>query len=195
MMIYELFTNLPFGQCMQSQVKKNLFSFIHPDLLTAQKNAYEPSGLIIDKLTKEKESEEYGAFDFEMNLLRIKFRVAKITPTKFGQFVTLWKRIGNGPILPYDREDPIDLFVVSVHTLNHFGQFVFSKAILCEKGILSEEGKGGKRAMRVYPPWDITDNRQAKNTQSWQLLYFFEIHPDARIELLLERSLGRSGPS
>lgn len=156
---------------------------IHPDLLEAQKFAYGPSGLTGHKFVKESESEEYGAFDFEMNQRRIKFRVAKITPTKIGQFVTLWKRLGNGPILPFDDADPVDLFVISVRTPKHFGQFVFPKTVLCEKGILSKEYKGGKRAMRVYPPWDIADNPQAKKTQAWQVSHFFEIPQDACIDI------------
>jgi len=154
---------------------------IHPDLLDAQKFAYEPSGLLCKEITKEAESEEYGAFTFEANDKQIKFRVAKITPTKIGQFVTLWKRNGNGPILPYDMADPIDLFVISVRNAQHFGQFVFPKEVLCAKGVTSKEHRGGKRAMRVYPSWDITDNKQAKQTQAWQLMYFFEIHMDGRI--------------
>lgn len=162
---------------MASKNEKNSLKLFPTDLLDAQKFAYEPSFLIIDNLVREKESEEYGAFQFEMNFRKILFRVAKVTPTKIGQFVTLWKRIGSGPILPYDVADPIDLFVVSVRSPEHFGQFVFPKAVLCEKGIILKEGKGGKRAMRVYPPWDVTDNRQAKITQKWQLLYFFEISP------------------
>jgi hypothetical protein len=157
-------------------MKNEILQNIHPDLLDAQKLMYEPHGLRISNLIKEANSKEYGAFEFKLNDLQVKFRSAKITPTKIGQFVTLWKRVGNEPILPYDVTDPIDLFIISVRNCEHFGQFVFPKAILYEKGILSKEGKGGKRAIRVYPPWDITNNRQAKQTQAWQLLYFFEIH-------------------
>jgi len=156
---------------------------IHPDLFIAKKNAYEPSGLVIENVVKEAESEDYGAFDFEMNNQRIEFRVGKITPTKIGQFVTIWKRMGTGPILPYDIADPFDLFVVSVRDKECFGQFVFPKSVLCEKGIISKEGKGGKRAIRLYPPWNKTDNRQAKNTQAWQLTYFFEIPLDASVNI------------
>ena len=50
--------------------------------------------------------------------------------------------------------------------------------MLYEKGIVSKEGKRGKQAMRVYPPWDIASSRQAKNTQAWQLMYFLKIHPN-----------------
>lgn len=166
----------------------NPTSMIHPDLLAAQKLAYEPNGLICSAIIPEVESQEYGACTFEMNNRIIKFRVAKITPTKIGQFVTLWKRIGSGPIMPYDMADPVDLFVVSVRSGHHFGQFVFPKDVLYHKGFVSKDGKGGKRAMRVYPPWDVPDNRQAQKTQSWQLHYFVEIEPridKAKIKKLL----------
>jgi hypothetical protein len=156
---------------------------VHSDLIAAKGLAYEPSGLTCTNLMKEAESEEYGAFVFEMNGQRIKFRVGKITPTKVGQFVTLWKRIGDGVILPHDLADPIDLFVISVRKADHFGQFVFPKAILFEKGILSHEGKEGKRAMRIYPPWDIVSSMQAKKTQAWQVKYFFEIPSNGSIQI------------
>lgn len=168
-----------------TQVEK----IMHQDLIDAKKCAYEPSGLILDKIVREEESNEYGAFEFEMNHLRIKFRVAKITPTKIGQFVTLWKRNVSGAIAPYDMTDPFDLFIVSVRTPGRFGQFVFPNAVLFEKGILSKEGKGGKRAMRVYPPWDKTDNRQATKTQQWQLPYFFEIDFHKSIDVSQVRRL------
>ncbi len=133
---------------------------------------------------QEAESQEYGACEFELNNHRIKFRVAKITPTKIGQFVTLWKRIENGPIVPFDMADPVDLFVVCVRKGQQFGQFVFPKNVLHEKGFVSKDGKGGKRAMRVYPPWDMADSPQAKKTQTWQLKYFFEIQPAIDAEII-----------
>lgn len=170
-------------------MKDKTLSSIHPDLFTAKKFAYDPSGLISKMFVKEAESEQYGAFTFEMNNKRIKFRVAKITPTKIGQFVTLWKRTGEGPIQPHDIEDPVDLFVVSVRTPDHFGQFVFPKTLLCEKGIVSKKGEGGRRAMRVYPPWDIPNNCQAEKTQQWQLPYFFEINPGKDLNYPLIQNL------
>ncbi len=147
------------------------------DLDAALKLAYEPNGFFLSKFAEEAESREYGACTFELNGLRIKFRTAKITPTKNGQFVTLWKRIGFGPIMPYEETDPIDFFIISVRAAGHFGQFIFPKTILCEKGIVSTPKKEGKRAMRIYPPWDKADNSQAKRTQHWQLLYFVEFEP------------------
>lgn len=164
---------------------------IHPHLVAAQKLAYEPQGFICKNIEQEAESQEYGACGFEMNGHNIKFRVTKITPTKIGQFVTFWKRIGSGPIMPYDMADAFDLLVVSVRTTNHFGQFVFPKAVLCEKGFVSKAGKGGKRAMRVYPPWDVTDSKQAQKTQAWQVQYFFDMSSDAIIDSVKIQALFR----
>jgi hypothetical protein len=46
---------------------------------------------------------------------------------------------------------------------------------LVDQGIITNNGKEGKRGIRVYPPWDIAPNRQAMKTQSWQLKYFITI--------------------
>lgn len=146
----------------------------NPDLIEAQKYVYEPLGWKCEKIKQEAESQEYGACTFEMNNKSIIFRVAKITPTKVGQFVTIWKRIGSGPTMPYDIQDPFDFMVINVRSKDHWGQFVFPKAVLADKGIISKNGVGGKRGIRVYPAWDITDNPQAQKTQRWQLQYFFE---------------------
>ncbi|MDV6166947.1 MepB family protein [Flavobacterium sp. DG1-102-2] len=121
----------------------------------------------------EKESSEYDAYTFKLNGLNILFRSAKTTPTKAGQFVTLWKRL-NGPILPFDSKDKIDFVVVNCRSENHFGQFVFPKSVLLKQGAFTTESKKGKRAMRVYPSWDIVQNVQAEKTQKWQLEYFID---------------------
>lgn len=159
----------------------NFNNSIHHDLIAAQKIAYDQIGLRYDKFALEKESQEYGACSFEMNNKIINFRVAKTTPTKIGQFVTYWKRIGSGPIMPYDINDNFDFLIISVRNAQHFGQFVFPKDILFKHGLISKNLISGKRAMRVYPPWDITDNSQAKKTQQWQIAYFFQIQPNTDI--------------
>lgn len=96
----------------------------HPDLLLAEELVYKPSGLILQNLKTENESADYGAAEFTIKNHFIKFRTGKITPTKVGQFVTFWKRIGKGPILPYDFNDPFDFLVVSARAENEFGQFL-----------------------------------------------------------------------
>lgn len=145
------------------------------DLIKALKEIYQPSGLNIRDVKSEDESQDYGACQFRLGAQKIVFRVAKITPKKIGQFVVLWKRDPSGVIKPYDVKDDIDFFVVTVQAFSRTGQFVFPKNILHAKRILAGEASEGKRAFRVYPPWDVTTNQQAKSTQAWQLDYFFEL--------------------
>lgn len=150
----------------------------YPDLIQAQELIYNPLELKVLDLQAEKESSEYGACRFKLNMLSICFRTAKTTPTKIGQFVTLWKRTGKSPIHPFDMSDYIDLFIINVHSNNLFGQFVFPSSVLLEKNILSQNNQGGKRAVRVYPTWDNPTSPQAKKTQGWQLKYFVQISPE-----------------
>ncbi len=82
-------------------------NILHSDLLLAQKLIYEPNGLICSNTQKEAESKDYGACTFDLNNRSIKFRVAKITPTKIGQFVfatlfaiaNFWRRSKKEPSL------------------------------------------------------------------------------------------------
>lgn len=151
------------------------------EFLFVKKILSEIGNMKIGQVAAESESSEYGACTFELNNLNIRFRTAKITPTKTGQFVTLWKRIGKGPIQPFDSTDPIDFFLVSVRKDTRFGLFVFPKTILVAKEIVSDK-KEGKRAIRVYPPWDTTASKQAQKTQKWQLGYFLEIQNDEKMD-------------
>ncbi|MCR4031171.1 MULTISPECIES: MepB family protein [Flavobacterium] len=153
------------------------------DLKLAKEIVFEKSGLAIRFLQKENESEEYSAYRFELNDKKICYREAKITPTKTGQFVTLWKRNKNGIIEPFDYSDSIDFVIVSVRKDVNWGQFIFPKKILLEKGIFSTPSKEGIRATRVYPPWDETTSKQAQKTQKWQLDYFFSFTDQNNIEL------------
>ncbi|MCM3341086.1 MepB family protein [Paenibacillus sp. MER TA 81-3] len=147
---------------------------IHSDLLATKDLVYNVCGFDCSQPLLEAQNAEYGAYLFNLDSLSIRFRVAKITPTKVGQFVTLWQRIGDGSIQPYGVSDPVDFFVISTRKGNNFGQFVFPKHVLLYHNIVSNKGKGGKRAIRVYPPWDKTTSNQAQKTQKWQLEYFLE---------------------
>lgn len=162
---------------------------IHQDLIESKKRIYNPCDLECTQPVKEEESADYGAYSFVLDGFSIKYRVAKITPTKIGQFVTLWKRIGAGPILPHDISDPIDFFVISTRKDHYFGQFIFPKSVLCDQAVLSVNEEGGKRAIRVYPPWDIALNRQAQKTQKWQAAYFLDMSQDKEIDFSRVRML------
>ena len=156
------------------------------DLEAVNNLVYIPSNLQWTIPIREAESAEYGAYRFQLNGHSIIFRVAKTTPTKAGQFVTLWKRSGTGPIQPFDVDDAADFFVICVRKdIDHFGQFVFPKAVLHKHNIVSIKGEGGKRAIRVYPPWETSLNAQAQKTQRWQAEYFLNIPTDNVIDTRL----------
>jgi hypothetical protein len=147
---------------------------IHHDLADTLHFISAGCGLTHTTPAPEKESAGYAAYTFNISTHTIKFRAAKITPAKTGQFVTLWKRNGNGPIQPFDIADNIDLFIISARSKDHFGIFIFPASALLERRIISGNNKEGKRAMRIYPPWDNAVNPQAIKTQQWQLDYFVD---------------------
>ena len=162
---------------------------MHSVLLETKALLLDKCDLILSNIEVEKESSDYFAHQFKLNNLKIVFRQAKITPTKMGQFVTLWKRKSEkSQIEPFEISDDIDFIVINVKTESDFGQFVFPKTTLVEKGIISAE-KEGKRAFRVYPIWDKPESNQAQKTQKWQLDYFLEIPIDQKIDIIRAKKL------
>ncbi|WP_329395306.1 MepB family protein [Streptomyces melanogenes] len=162
---------------------------LHGDLLAAKTSVYDPGGFACSLPVPEPESAEYAAHAFTLDGLAVRFRVAKTTPTKVGQFVTVWQRSEQGPIRPFDADDGVDLFVISSRDDDGFGQFVFPCEVLSERGIVSRNGSGGKRGFRVYPPWVTTTNRQARSTQVWQVNYFLHLGKDGPVDLARARAL------
>lgn len=154
----------------------NLTNEINSYLGQIKTEVYDNCAFEILDFKNETESIEYEACRFKLNALNIISRKSKITPRKNGQFVTFWKRNENGPIEPFNENDRFDFFIVNVRTESNFGQFVFPKAVLITKGIISTDKKEGKRAFRVYPIWDIAKNKTAAQNQKWQLDYFYEIN-------------------
>ncbi|MDF2866859.1 MAG: hypothetical protein K0S11_329 [Gammaproteobacteria bacterium] len=155
------------------------------DLVSAIKTIYEPAGMkVTNAALREAESAEYGACRLGLDSYNIAFRVAKTTPTKIGQFVTLWKRpTPHDEIAPLDISDNVNFVVVSVSDEAHCGQFIFDQTLLVAKGIMSQSGKGGKRAIRVYPPWTKPVAKDAIRTQQWQLQCFLSLEQDGTAQL------------
>ncbi|MGK5037841.1 MepB family protein [Janthinobacterium sp. LB3P118] len=133
----------------------------------------------------EAESADYGACRAELHGQRLLLRMAKTTPTKSGQFVTVWKRPhADAEIAPLDEADPVDVVIIAVGDGAQHGFFVFSRAVLLERGVMSRAGSGGKRALRVYPPWCVPESGQAQRTQHWQSACFVAADDQLRLEQL-----------
>ena len=145
-------------------------------LIEIKTKIYDKISLEISEVNNELEGRKYDACSFDLDGMQIISRSSKITAKKNGQFVTFWKRNVKGITEPFSETDRFDFYVINVKTENNFGQFVFPKSVLINKGIISTEKKDGKRGFRVYPNWDNTENKQAKKTQEWQLEYFYEIN-------------------
>jgi hypothetical protein len=148
---------------------------IHSDLLTTFELIHNICGFDCTQPQLEDQNADYGAYVFQVNSKLIRFRVAKITPKKNGQFVTLWQRNEHGISQPFDESEPVNYFVICARNGNNLGQFVFPKDVLLSRDIISIQGKGGKRAIRVYPIWDTPESKQAQKTQEWQLEYFLDL--------------------
>ena len=149
------------------------------ELLQVKELVYDKCNFEFSNLVIDSESEEYQACSFQLNSIEFIHRFSKITPTKFGQFVTIWKRNDKGITAPFDFSDNFDFIIITSKSDEKLGQFVFPKAILLEKGIISNNNSSGKRGIRVYPPWDIPTSKQAEKTQLWQTKYFYSISSDS----------------
>ena len=137
----------------------------------------------------EAESADYGACRAELHGKRLVLRVAKTTPTKTGQFVTVWKRPHpDAEIAPLDEADPVDVVIIAVAGDDgaQHGFFIFPRKVLLERGVMSRAGQGGKRALRVYPPWCAPAAAQAQRTQRWQAACFVDDGDQAGLAGLLD---------
>jgi hypothetical protein len=144
--------------------------------------------LICSEFVADTENAHYGACSFRAGHLSIKYRIAKTTPKKAGQFVTAWWRAPDGSAQPFSSDSEFDRLVVGVRDDQHMGQFVFPRAALAKQGVLSTPGRDGKRGFRVYPPWVRTENDQARRTQDWQNEYFLDLD-EARFDLRAAQQL------
>lgn len=150
---------------------------LFPHLITF----FEKLNLPTANIEPDLECEAYFGFNFQLHHTTIKFRKAKITPKKIGQFVTLWRRNNKGVTEPFTTTDPFDYYLVYTEENHQKGFFIFPKWILGEKHFLTDGTKEGKRGFRVYPPWDKPTNKQAQKTKAWQTNFFIDLaHENAR---------------
>lgn len=144
---------------------------------------FKPCHFHLKNIKLESESQEYAAHTFQLNEYKIVFRKAKITPTKTGQFVTLWKRNEKGITEPFDITDEFDFYLIATRTPSKFGVFIFPRKILHDNKVLSDATRDGKRGIRVYPIWDKTTSKQAQKNQVWQTQYFIDLSNPPQIDL------------
>lgn len=104
-----------------------------------------------------------------------RIRTAKVTPTKPGAFVSVWRRAADGSTEPFRLDDPADGLLVFVSDQRRSGVFRFSRGLLGELGISSSSTKAGKCGFRVYPAWCSGLNPQATRTQRAQAPAFEEL--------------------
>ncbi|QIM18595.1 MepB family protein [Leucobacter coleopterorum] len=116
----------------------------------------------------EEQRGEYESGLVAMNGEQWRIRTARVTPTKPGAFVAVWKRDENGETRPFAREEAEAGLLLFVEDGDQFGVFRFSAAHLEELGITSSATKPGKRGFRVYPSWCTGLNPQASRTQAAQ---------------------------
>ena len=147
---------------------------------------YHSIGMNINSIIEESQNHDYGAGKFDIdtgtNVRAVRFRVAKITPTKLGQFVSCWEKDIHNKNTAYTNQNAPDLLVITVFSIHGvFGQFVFPKNILLSKNILRTDTTQGKMAFRVYPSWVQVVSQSAVQTQRWQLDYFFEVNDISKL--------------
>lgn len=138
-------------------------------------------GLNLTDIESDKECEAYSGVNFRLNDRRVKFRKAKITPKKTGLFVTLWKRNLTGETEPFSTSEPIDFYIIAAEKDQNPGFFLFPKAVLAEKRILTENGKEGKRGFRIYTVWDFLESKQAEKTRKWQNDFFVDLTSNEKV--------------
>lgn len=160
-----------------------------PELKSIDNLVFKPCNFSLKNIESETESQEYAAHTFQLKEYKVLFRKAKITPTKTGQFVTLWKRNEKGITEPFHLTDEFDFYLIATRTPGKFGVFIFPKNVLHEHRILSDETRDGKRGIRVYPIWDETTNKQAQKTQIWQTEYFLDLSDPKQIDLNRAKNL------
>lgn len=131
--------------------------------LTGQKHS--------EVMSEEQQSDyQAGISEIDGQLWRI--RTARITPTKSGGFVAIWRRDTTGTTAPYESEEGFQGVMVFIAEADHFGVFRFTQQHLEHLGVFASASAPGKRGFRVYPSWTTGLKGQAKKSQEAQLPAF-----------------------
>lgn len=136
------------------------------------------TNLTISNIEIETWNNDYEAMHFTIGKQLFKSRLAKKTPKKAGYFVALWIKDECGKNIPFNEAEFDDKLIINVIDNQNKGQFIFTKEVLRDKGIISSNYRHGKMAFRLYPIWTEDLNDSATTTQRWQLPYFVDLTKD-----------------
>lgn len=134
------------------------------------------SHLSITNIELEDQNKEYCGARFIDNNHTIRFRKAKVTPTKCGLFVVAWEKDENNINQPYEYSNAPEYLMIYIEKEEHKGLFIFHRDILLRYKILSLHKQKGKMGFRVYPPWEEPNNQQALATQKWQSPHYIALN-------------------
>lgn len=164
---------------MANHLNLNSFENYHPEFKAIKEIFYDKNNLEISHFNPNPEYKNSLASSFSINQFFIQHRVAKITPKKIGQFVSIWKRDFSGKTAAYSFDDKLDFLIISIKEKDQMGQFIFPKPVLLENGIIKSNTSKGKLGIRVYPSWNKALNKQAIHSQNWQLKHFYNVNDSA----------------
>lgn len=152
---------------------------VDPNLQKIDQYVFRTCGLAIANLTRELESQEYAAQNFELINRKFKYRTAKITPTKTGQFVTLWQRTTTGIIAPFEINDPIDFYIIAVRKEPNLGIFISQKLFYSKKGYFLEmvkKANGGFEFIQTGMSLKINRRRKPKIGKNYIFYTYLNIN-------------------
>ncbi|GED99555.1 metallopeptidase [Gordonia spumicola] len=119
------------------------------------------------ELTPDATNLDYDGRIAQIGDQRWRVRTARVTPTKPGAFVAVWRRDVDGGTEPFDSADVAGLLVFV-----EGGVFRFTAEHLADMGITSSDRHPGKRGFRVYQPDLVGLNPRAARTQRAQASAF-----------------------
>ena len=93
--------------------------------------------------------------------------------------MAIWLKNEAGKNIPFNEADFDDKLIINVIDNQNKGQFIFTKEVLRDKGIITSNYRHGKMAFRLYPIWSEDLNDSASTMQLWQLPYFVDLTKDS----------------
>lgn len=129
----------------------------------------------ITNLIAEPQNKEYEGYQFTIDNLSYRSRLAKTTPKKKGYFVAFWEKNAENNNQAYEFTTSPDYTIIAIDDYHKKGLFIFPKEVLLKQKILKNDTQKGKMAIRVYPTWEKELNPTATKTQAWQINYFNDL--------------------